>query len=388
MNGGAGPQPPLLLLRLDSDMCTCRVPIHRLAATFYIPISYMVKTVEPAATEEEEETPGDWDFLTYEWKALKFESIHLFQDEDELIPTSNLALSLIFYVCAVLAFVLLTTMYRCEAIENQVGVQKIDKVGDCDNLLTVTCLDTCGEIYGPRIGAVVNDYYSPSNYNLYIMPTQFDPYGSLMVTTGSPGFERQSCVLGPQDTRGYFIFTFTTQSWEIDVFSATIEECTNLCSQFSVGSTIGRESGCCPINYAYEMINSIDCSCNSLQPCGCDAYVGNSGADRRVTNTPTCKAYLELKDTQFSDAFPIAQCDGILREVIECKDFITLIGTFGGYVSLLYSATGVLFFILLSRAKFFKKGRKKKSDEDPEQELQMTSVDLHQSNENSTMIIL
>lgn len=326
----------------------------------------MAKTAEPAAeTEEELETPGDWDFLAYEWKALKFESVHLFQDEDELIPISNFALSSTFYVCAVLAFVLLTTMYRCEVIENQVGVQKVKDVADCENFVTVTCVDACGKVYADAyVGLGMSDYY-PLGQLYPISETTWSPQGT---------FHTSYNVFCTMDSySGDEMWYFTVDSYI--VYSDTKNECEQSCSQFVVGdTTVIYGSG--------RYIAAVDCSCDKIQPCTCDDATGR-GVGEEVKNPPSCKNYLELKDTEYSIVFPIDQCDGILREVIECKDFITLVGTFGGYVSLLYSAAGVLFFILLSRAKFFKKGRKKKTDED----LELHSLDSVASTQKTVEII-
>merc|ERR1711871_1011350 len=67
---------------------------------------------------------------------------------------------MVFYVCSIVAFALITTIYRCEMIENAIGFQKINSVGDCDNLITVNCFNQCDEIYGDKI----------SDEHLYLQP--------------------------------------------------------------------------------------------------------------------------------------------------------------------------------------------------------------------------
>ena len=318
-----------------------------------------------ASEEEDEEIGGatsTWtSFLAFELKALKFESIHLFQDDEKLVPTSNFTLSMVFYVCSILAFALLTTIYRCEMIENEIGVQKINSVGDCDNLITVNCIDQCGQIYGDFLGTDIltlsrstyfgdftvsasdftYDGVTPTKCRLASDTSAIDYYARVNVATSMGNGDSYSEVV-----------TFSSQS-----------ECVQECGQFTVGF------GWIYLNGLAYSITSKDCSCVSLSSCTCDSLT-TSAPERRVTNSATCKTYFENRDTTWRSSYFITQCDGTLKEVEECKDMITLIGTFGGYVSLIYSAVGFLFFIAISKARFTKLEKKvNKNSEDIEAEM-------------------
>lgn len=296
--------------------------------------------------KQEDTAAGNWAFIAYEWNMMKFQSIHLFQDDDQLIPTSNLVLSLVFYICSVVAFALLTTVYRCEVLENQIGIQQIGSVNDCNNLLMVNCADTCGEIYGSVIERSVPNSYMLGPESLVSYTFNQGTYDILIST--DQGMITGSCAL-PGFTTIYYSFLLTgnyvgymTQG----LYFTSEEECTQAYSAFA-NLAVGTM-----MDSVQSFVSVTTCE-QVFPPCTCDS---SSAADttRAVTNTASCKAYFANKDTTWVNSLaPLSHCDGTLREVTECKDTITLIGTFGGYVSLLYSAVGVLFFISLSRAKFF-----------------------------------
>lgn len=235
-------------------------------------------------------------------------------------------------------------------IENEIGVQKIKSVGDCDNLITVNCIDECGKIYGDRISSPhQSGYQMPTNYGTYstVGPTSYATVMSL-------------CRM-PLDTSYYYAEWFDYYYYYTFVFSSQ-SECTQECGLWQVGTS---------------SISSKDCSCGTLSLCTCDTATF-SAPERRVTNSATCKTYFENKDLfpyfggdiGWGYSYPIKQCDGTLKKVEECKDMITLIGTFGGYVSLIYSAVGFIFFIAISKARFIKLEKKvNKNSEDIEAEM-------------------
>jgi hypothetical protein len=248
-------------------------------------------------------------------------------------------------------------------IENEIGVQKINSVGDCDNLITVNCIDQCGKIYGDKLGLgqlpFRDTFVSYGTFNALFRHT----YDYMMSNVCRANTISNYYAQVNDDIGDYYVIAFLSQS-----------ECTQECGQFVVGSR-WQMGG--------SFITSKDCSCGSLPLCSCDATT-TSAPERRVTNFATCKTYFENKDAAWQTSHPIKQCDGTLKEVEECKDMITLIGTFGGYVSLIYSAVGFLFFIAISKARFTKLEKKvNKNSEDIEAE--MTS--FNNNSDNGTYLI-
>ena len=303
---------------------------------------------------------------------MKFESIHLFQDEDKLVPTSNFTLSMVFYVCSILAFVLLTTIYRCEMIENEIGVQNINSVEDCDNLITVNCIDECGQVYGDELTMMHPPMYG-------VIHTSYGDFNKL---TSSGGIESVDYIINnycrmassplgywssDHSYNGYYAWVDTTYihgHFPYPLAFSSQNVCAQECGQFTVGSDFeDNHMG------TTMTVTSTDCSCVSLPLCTCSATTV-AAAERRVTNSLTCKNYYKNKDSEWVSSHPITQCDGTLKEVEECKDMITWTGTFGGYVSLIYSAVGFLFFIAISKARFTKLEKKvNKNSEDIEAEM-------------------
>ena len=318
--------------------------------------------------KQEDTTAGNWAFIAYEWNTMKFQSIHLFQDDDQLIPTSNLVLSLVFYICCVVAFALLTTVYRCEVLENQIGVQQIGSVNDCNNLVMVNCADTCGKIYGDVIERSVPNSIIPESLQSY----SFNQGAYDMLRSSDQNVITGSCSL-PGFTTIYYSFLLTGHYTGVitqGLYFTSEEECTQAYSAFA-NLAVGTMIDCCQ-----SFVSVTTCE-QVFPPCTCDS---SSAADatRAVTNTASCKAYFANKDATWVNSLaPLSHCDGTLREVTECKDTITLIGTFGGYVSLLYSAVGVLFFISLSRAKFFGlQSHVNRNERDTPNEIGMTSMPI------------
>ena len=293
-------------------------------------------------------------FFSFLSGKIKSESLHLFKDDENFAPRLNLSCSFVFYIVALFIVVSIPAYFRCSLQKNQVGVQKLTSVSDCDNLLLVTCKNSCGRFYGEYdemslsyAGGVITTqgavlFYAPDNY---------------CATNGHGSLGQYSIAV----TRIKSPLT-SDWLWPLTIVFHSQQECMESCSLLAIGNCLkdlsGTMASCDSPNVGYPMIASVDCSCTKVPTCSCDSANIKRGPELAVTDAETCKkSFLDVSDppegsadvsVRHEIAFPLEECVGVLNELLVCDSALTTIGVIGGYLSIIFSSLIALFSFGLS----------------------------------------
>ena len=209
---------------------------------------------------------------------------------------SNAILSWTFCVCAIIALPHFAT--RCEDAESQYGAQRVAAAEDCNSLIQVDCIDTCGKIYGDRI--LRTDVTVPVYEHIRRCGDEQWGYVDSDVVCQSPYsplryFASVTCAnMAGSYTR---LVSYPSKA-----------ECNNQCSQYATAWAPGYSA------------TAVDCSCKTLPQCTCESAT-SSASSRRVTDSASCRVYFRSKDGVWADSLPISRCEGRLKKVTDCVDF-------------------------------------------------------------------
>ena len=238
-------------------------------------------------------------------------------------------------------------------------------MSDCDNLLLVTCKNSCGRMYGEYNTGALS--YSGASYHSAQGAVLYTVNDNYCTTNGQSVFGEYSFSasrsMDPQTTivdpvNGYLRPTTA-------VFFSQ-QECMETCSAVEIGDEWCWVGGCFPSGY--PIVASVNCSCTKVPECSCDsANIETQRKDFAVTDAESCKksyaGFLDVIDLDsvigpgksswypqpsYKYAFPIDKCVGVMNELLVCDSAVSTIGVIGGYLSILYSFLSVLFAFVLS----------------------------------------
>ena len=251
-----------------------------------------------------------------------------------------------FYIAALFIIVAIPAYFRCSPQLNQVGIQEITSVSDCDNLLLVTCKNSCGRMYGEYNTGALS--YSGTSY--------YSAQGAVLYTVND-----NYCTTNGQSVFGEYSFSASRigSADDLTLLPTTLvffsqQECMENCNLVGIRGPwyIG--------SYPYD-IGVVDCSCTKVPECSCDSANTETAVEFAVTDAETCKksyaGFLDVtRPTPYAlpitpgskYACPLVECVGVLNELLVCDSAVSTIGVIGGYLSILYSFLSVLFAFILS----------------------------------------